>query len=174
MRDITGLGGFTVLGFVLFATVIYLAMNGRARTAFFVGFAVVGGSILSTALKALVDRPRPDMEAVARVFTASFPSGHAAVSAVVYLTLGLLLAEALSSRNARAYFIGLSVLVTVLVGISRIYLGVHFPTDVIAGWALGSAWAFACWVGYTMLFGPQHPGPDQGLRESEMINGSAK
>lgn len=153
MRDVTGLGGFTVLGFVLLATVIYLAMTGKVRTALFVGFAVVGGSVLSTALKALFDRPRPDVEAVSRVFTASFPSGHAAVSAVVYLTLGLLLAEASPSRRVRIYFIGLGGLVTFIVGVSRIYLGVHFPTDVIAGWALGGAWALACWVGYAIIFG---------------------
>jgi undecaprenyl-diphosphatase len=153
MRDITGLGSFTILGFVLVATVLYLVLSGRGKTALFVGFSVVGGTILSTALKILFDRPRPDVEAVARVFTASFPSGHATVSAVVYLTLGLLLAEALPSRRLKVYFIGLGIFMTVAVGISRIYLGVHFPTDVLAGWSLGGAWALACWISYSLLFG---------------------
>lgn len=153
MRDVTGLGSFTILGFVLLATVVYLALSGKGRTALFVGFSVVGGTILSTGFKMLFDRPRPDVEASARVFTASFPSGHATVSAVVYLTLGLLLAEATTDRRVKAYFIGLGVLMTLAVGISRVYLGVHFPTDVIAGWSLGAAWALACWAGYAVLFG---------------------
>jgi undecaprenyl-diphosphatase len=152
MRDITGLGSFTVLGFVLVAAVLYLVLSGQGRTALFVGFSVVSGTILSTGLKIVFDRPRPDVEAVARVFTASFPSGHATVSAVVYLTLGLLLAEALPSRRLKVYFIGLGVFMTVAVGISRVYLGVHFATDVLAGWSLGAAWALVCWIGHSLLF----------------------
>ena len=153
MRDITGLGSFTILGFVLFATILYLALTGKGRTAVFVGFSVIGGTILSTGLKMLFDRPRPDVEAAARVFTASFPSGHATVSAVVYLTQGLLLAEATTDKRMKVYFIVLGVFVTLAVGISRVYLGVHFPTDVLAGWSLGAAWALACWAGYAVLFG---------------------
>ena len=153
VRDVTSLGSFTVLGFVLLVTVLYFALSGKPKTAMFVGFSVVGGTILSTVLKDLFDRPRPDMAAAARVFTASFPSGHATMSAVVYLTLGLLLAEAMPMRRLKAYFVGLGIFMTVVVGVSRIYLGVHFPTDVIAGWSLGAAWALVCWVGYSLLFG---------------------
>jgi undecaprenyl-diphosphatase len=160
VRDVTGLGSFTILGFVLFATVLYFVLLRRYRTALFVGFSVVGGTILSTGLKVLFDRPRPDVEAVARVFTASFPSGHATVSAVVYLTLGLLLAEASTARRLKAYFVGLGIFMTLAVGVSRIYLGVHFPTDVLAGWALGGAWALVCWIGYALLFGHDRPNPD--------------
>lgn len=153
VRDVTSLGSFTVLGFVLLATVVYFALNGRPRTAAFVGFSVVGGTILSSVLKDMFDRPRPEMIDAARVFTASFPSGHATMSAVVYLTLGLLLAEATEARRLKAYFVGLGIFMAVAIGVSRIYLGVHFPTDVIAGWALGGAWALVCWVGYSLLFG---------------------
>ena len=160
MRDVTGLGSITVLGFVLLASVLYLTLSGARRTALFVAFAVSGGAVLSTGLKLLFDRPRPDVEAAARVFSASFPSGHATVSAVVYLTLGLLLAEASRSRRLKAYFITLGLFMTIVVGISRIYLGVHFPTDVLAGWAIGSAWAMACWAGYALLLG-QRPETDR-------------
>ncbi|MBN9315868.1 MAG: phosphatase PAP2 family protein [Devosia sp.] len=153
MRDITGLGSFTVLGLVLVAVVLHLALSGKGRTALFVGFAVIGGTILSTGLKMVFDRPRPDVAAAARVFTASFPSGHATVSAVVYLTLGLLLAEAISQRRLKVYFIGLGVFLTVIVGVSRVYLGVHYPTDVLAGWSLGTAWALISWAGYSLLWG---------------------
>lgn len=153
MRDVTALGSFTVLGFILLVTVIYFAMSGRTRTAAFVGFSVVGGTVLSTLLKEMFDRPRPDMAEAARVFTASFPSGHATMSAVVFLTLGLLLAEATGRRGLQAFFVGLGVFMTIAIGVSRVYLGVHFPTDVIAGWSLGGAWALVCWVGYSLLFG---------------------
>jgi undecaprenyl-diphosphatase len=75
------------------------------------------------------------------------------MSAVVFLTLGLLLAEASNRRRLRAFFIGLGIFMTVAIGISRVYLGVHYPTDVIAGWSLGAAWSLVCWVGYSLLFG---------------------
>ena len=160
MRDITAMGSFTILGFVLIATVIYLALSGKGRSALFVVVAVVGGTIVSTGLKMLFDRPRPDVEAATRVFTASFPSGHATVSAVVYLTLGLLLAEAFSDRPLKTYFIGLGVFITAAVGVSRVYLGVHYPTDVLAGWSIGLAWALVCWTCYAALFRRDQGGTD--------------
>jgi undecaprenyl-diphosphatase len=152
VRDVTALGSFTILGFVLIVVALFLALSGKARTALFVAVCVIGGAIASTVLKAVFDRPRPDVAAATHVFTASFPSGHAALSAVVYLTLALLLAEASPNRALKVYFIGLGVFITFAVGISRIYIGVHYPTDVLAGWSLGAAWALVCWVGYSFLF----------------------
>ncbi len=153
MRDVTAMGSFTILGFILIVTVLFLALSGKGRTALFVTASVIGGTIASTGFKMLFDRPRPDVEAATRVFTASFPSGHATVSAVVYLTLGLLLAEAVTDRRLKVYFVVLGVFVTLCVGISRIYIGVHYPTDVLAGWSLGAAWALICWAVYALLFG---------------------
>ncbi|RYE77539.1 MAG: phosphatase PAP2 family protein [Hyphomicrobiales bacterium] len=153
VRDVTAMGSFTILGFVLIVAVLFLGLSGKGRTAVFVAVSVIGGTIASTGLKLLFDRPRPDVEAATRVFTASFPSGHATVSAVVYLTLGLLLAEATSNRALKLYYIGLGVFITLAVGLSRIYIGVHYPTDVIAGWSLGAAWALVCWASYSVLFG---------------------
>lgn len=143
-RDITALGSIAVLTILVVAVAAHLFLSRKPRTAWFLLFAVVGGTILSTVLKSLFDRPRPDLEAVARVFTASFPSGHAAISAVVYLTLGALLAEITPSWPLKAFYISVAIFLTLIIGLSRVYLGVHYPTDVIAGWSLGAAWALIC------------------------------
>jgi undecaprenyl-diphosphatase len=103
--------------------------------------------LLSSGLKELFDRPRPDLVPHAvQVYTASFPSGHAMLSAVAYLTLGALLARVQAQRRVKAYLLGVSVLLAVLIGVSRVYLGVHWPTDVLAGWCVGAAWAMFCWT----------------------------
>jgi undecaprenyl-diphosphatase len=151
-RDITALGSYSVLGLVVGAVAIYLVMIRRRAAALWLLASVVGGAALSSVLKIGFDRPRPDIVAhVARVFTMSFPSGHAALSAVVYLTLGALLANSAGSRVQRAYFLTLALLLTMLVGITRIYLGVHYPTDVLAGWCFGAAWAILCCLGWFWL-----------------------
>ena len=145
-RDVTALGGHVVLTFVTLATIAYLLMTRKGHAALLVVAAVGGGMLLSTALKMGFERPRPDLVPhAARVYTASFPSGHAMLSAVTYLTLGALLARVQPSRRLKAYLIGLAVILTVFVGASRVYLGVHWPSDVLAGWCVGAAWASFCW-----------------------------
>ena len=155
VRDVTSLGSFTILGFITLVVFLQLLFKGKQQTAWYLLFAVVGGTIISTVLKALFDRPRPDFEAVARVFTASFPSGHATVSAVVFLTVGVMLAEVATNRRLKALYIGGAIFLTIVVGITRIYLGVHYPTDVLAGWLIGSAWAIICWAGAELLLKPR-------------------
>lgn len=144
VRDITALGSFSVLGILTVGVVLHLLLTGAGRTGLLVALSVVGGTILSTGLKALFDRPRPELFDTVHVFTASFPSGHATVSAVVYLTIGALLAERARTWPARLLYLGGAVLLTVLIGVSRVYFGVHYPTDVLAGWSLGGAWALLC------------------------------
>ncbi|TPL26891.1 phosphatase PAP2 family protein [Mesorhizobium sp. BR-1-1-8] len=144
-RDVTSLGSFVFLGFVSVAAVGYLLITGKRRYAVLVAAAVAGGEAISTILKLVFDRQRPDIVHSARVFTASFPSGHAMLSAVTFLTLGALLAKANPNPGVKAYFVSLAVFLTVMVGLSRVYLGVHYPTDVLAGWCVGSAWAILCW-----------------------------
>ncbi|MBY0360968.1 MAG: phosphatase PAP2 family protein [Phreatobacter sp.] len=147
MRDITALGGFAVLTLIVVVTAVYLVLVGKRAAALFVVLAVTGGTLLSHGLKMLFDRPRPDLIPNAPLeLTASFPSGHAMISAVTYLTLGVLLTRLDAPRRVHAYFLAVAVVMTVMIGISRIYLGVHWPTDVLAGWCLGAAWALFCWL----------------------------
>jgi undecaprenyl-diphosphatase len=131
---------------VTVGAVAYLLMARKEATALLVIAAVVGGMMLSTALKLGFERPRPDLvPAGARVYTASFPSGHAMLSAVTYLTLGALLARVERRRRTKAFLLATAVAVVLLVGVSRVYLGVHWPSDVLAGWCVGAAWAALCW-----------------------------
>jgi undecaprenyl-diphosphatase len=147
MRDITSLGSTTVLTIVTLAAVFYLVMDGKRASAALVAIAVSGGAVLSFVLKSGFDRPRPDLVAhLVEVSTLSFPSGHAMGSAVTYLTLGALLARTQPRRRIKIYVLTVAVLLTLMVGISRVYLGVHWPTDVLAGWCAGSAWALICWT----------------------------
>jgi undecaprenyl-diphosphatase len=147
MRDLTALGSTGLLTIITLAVAGFLALDRKSHAAVFVLVAVGGGVLLSTLLKIGFDRPRPDLVPHgAVVYTASFPSGHAMLSAVVYLTLGALLARVQPRRLLKLYLLGLALLLTVAVGASRVYLGVHWPTDVLAGWAVGAAWALLCWA----------------------------
>jgi len=145
--DITALGGGWVLGLTVFAIVGFLFLQGMGRTALFVFIASVGGWVLNGALKELFQRPRPDVVPhLSEVLTLSFPSGHAMSSASVYLTLGALLMRIAERRVTKIYCMAIAALVTVLVGSSRVYLGVHYPSDVLAGWLVGLSWAVLCWI----------------------------
>lgn len=156
MRDFTALGGIGVLTLFTVAAIGYLLLDGKRHAALAVFVAVSGGQFLSTLLKLGFDRPRPDLvpHAVA-VYTASFPSGHSMMSAVTYLTLGAMLARVDARRSHKIYLLGLALLLTLVVGVSRVYLGVHWPSDVVGGWAVGAAWALLCW---TLMRWLQHRG----------------
>ncbi|MFK0691227.1 phosphatase PAP2 family protein [Mesorhizobium sp. IMUNJ 23033] len=147
MRDITSLGSASVLVLITAAVIVYLLMIRRPATALLIFVAVAGGQVLSSLLKAGIDRPRPDLVShLVNETSFSFPSGHAMLSAVTYLTLGSLAARFLHGRTTKIFVLCLAVLTTVLVGISRVYLGVHWPSDVLAGWCAGFAWAMLCWL----------------------------
>ncbi len=147
MLDITALGGRVLLSLVVLFTIGLLLALRRYQTAAFVLAAVVSGMILVETVKLAIGRSRPELAArpavVAPPASASFPSGHSALSAVVYLTLALLVAGRMQGRRVRIYVITSSLVVTFLVGISRLYLGVHYLTDVAAGWLIGLIWALA-------------------------------
>lgn len=144
-RDITALGGYTVLILFTVMAIGYLALLRRWGTAALVLVSVAGGMVVSRGLKALFGRDRPDLvPQLVDVHTLSFPSGHSTLAAVTYLTLGILLASIHASRRLKGYILGCAVVLAVLVGVSRVYLGVHWPTDVLAGWSVGAAWALSC------------------------------
>ncbi|EKV27103.1 PA-phosphatase related phosphoesterase [Caenispirillum salinarum AK4] len=144
-NDITALGGYPVLTLFTLITVGYLLLIRRGGAAALVVAAVGGGMVISQGLKALFDRARPDLVPhLVDVHTLSFPSGHSTLSAVTYLTLGALIAAVQPGRRVKAYVIGVALTLAVLVGVSRVYLGVHWPTDVLAGWSVGAAWALLC------------------------------
>ena len=144
-RDITSLGGATVLTLMTIAVSGFLLIDAKRGAAILVLGSVIGGVLLSSILKLGIDRPRPDLVAhLVEVHTASFPSGHAMLSAVVYLTLGGLLSRVESPRRIKIYVLSVAVILTVLIGVSRVYLGVHWPTDVLAGWCAGATWAVLC------------------------------
>lgn len=146
-RDITSLGSIAVLTLVTLAVIGFLALIRQRAAALLVLVAVGGGTLLSSLLKFGFARPRPELVPHAvQVYTASFPSGHAMLSAVTYLTLGALLTRVQSKRRVKTYLLTFAVILTLLIGLSRIYLGVHWPTDVLAGWCVGSAWAMFCWL----------------------------
>jgi undecaprenyl-diphosphatase len=145
--DITALGSAAALGLVVLSVVGFLWLQGMGRTALFVFVASAGGWSLNSALKVWFQRARPDVVPHLReVLSLSFPSGHAMTSAAVYLTLGALLMRIAQRRATKVYVIGMAMLVTFLVGASRVYLGVHYPTDVLAGWLVGLSWALLCWL----------------------------
>jgi undecaprenyl-diphosphatase len=146
-QDITALGGPTVLGLTVLAVTGYLFLHGLYRNGLFVFVASTGGWVLNSTLKQLFSRTRPDVVPHLReVVSSSFPSGHALTSAAVFLTLGALLMRIAEGRLAKYYCMAIAMFVTFLVGMSRIFLGVHYPTDVVAGWLIGMSWALLCWM----------------------------
>ncbi len=146
-RDATALGGVGAL--MLFAAVVagYLWMDRKRRMALFLLAATSSGLLVSLALKISFSRPRPDVVPhLSHVSTSSFPSGHSMLSAIVYLTLGSLLAASTTRRRLKLYVLTVALFLSALVGLSRVYLGVHYPTDVLAGWMAGIVWAILCWL----------------------------
>jgi undecaprenyl-diphosphatase len=144
-RDLTALGG--IAGLCLLTVIVsgYLLITRKIHAFAFVLAATLGGLTLNGLLKERFDRPRPQVVPhKSQVMTSSFPSGHSLNSAVIYLTLGFLLASLVEKRRLKVYFLCVGLLLTLLVGVSRVYMGVHYPTDVLAGWCAGLAWACTC------------------------------
>ena len=155
-RDLTSLGSPTVVALIAIAAVSYLWIDGKRAAALFVTVSIAGGALLVSLLKFGFARPRPELVShLVDVNSFSFPSGHATMAAVTYLTLGALLARVQQQRSMKLYLLAVASTLVFIVGVTRVYLGVHWPTDVLAGWCLGTAWALGCWLIATWL---QHRG----------------
>jgi undecaprenyl-diphosphatase len=146
--EVTALGsGLVVVMMVLVATA-FLWLSRHRYSVLLLWVAVLGGEVLNGVLKTVFDRPRPHLFAWRTTAAlSSFPSGHAMTSVVVYLTLAYLLARLEPSRTMRRLTLALAVLLVLGIGWSRLYLGVHYPSDVLAGYAAGLAWSTFCALG---------------------------
>lgn len=145
--DITSLGSPTIITLLTVVSAAYLAVVGRKRLSLLVAVSIALGSIVEKLMKIGFDRARPEIVPhFVTVHSLSFPSGHAMLSAITYLTIGALIARTQVNWRVRCFVLGISVMTTVLIGFSRVYLGVHWPTDVLAGWTAGAAWALATWL----------------------------
>ncbi len=147
VRDITALGGVAVLALLTCIVTAYLLVAGYRRAAFWVAASIGLGAVFEEVLKFLFDRARPDIVPhLVPVHSLSFPSAHAMLSAITYLTLGTLVARTEKRLRVRVFVVSVGVFMTLLIGSSRLYLGVHWPTDVLAGWTLGAAWVLLFWL----------------------------
>lgn len=140
--DVSALGGFTLLWAFGVAGVLYLVLRRRRAEAAWLAASLIGSAVINSAMKSLFGRARPDVVPhLAEVSTASFPSGHAMSAAAVYLTLAVMLAETDPRPLGRTFIMAFMSLLVVAIGCTRVYLGVHWPSDVVAGWCFGAAWA---------------------------------
>jgi undecaprenyl-diphosphatase len=147
LLDITALGGPTVIALVVLGVIGFLVLQTRYWTAVFIFMTALSGEAVSFAMKSVFSRPRPGLAPHLReAFSSSFPSGHAMQSAIIYLTLGAMLMRITQGRLTKIYCCTVAMLLTFLVGLSRVWLGVHYPTDVLGGWIVGLFWASLCWL----------------------------
>jgi undecaprenyl-diphosphatase len=162
MMDATALGSPLIIGLVIAGAIGYLWVAGRSRLAWIVGLVVVVGGLFNLGSKYIIDRDRPTVVPHLReVTTPSFPSGHSMMSAIVFMSLGMLLARTMPTPALRAYLLAWGLAIPGLVGMSRVYLGVHYPTDVLAGWTAGLAYALASWL-LAQWFEPRPNSSDKG------------
>lgn len=146
VRDLTALGSATVLILLILLILGDLCLRRHYRIALLIALTTGGGEILNAILKDAFDRARPEESLrLVEVSTSSFPSGHSMAGSIFYLTIGAVLARVTTRRREKSYFMLTAILLTGLTGFSRVYLGVHYPTDVLAGWSAGTAWALLCW-----------------------------
>jgi undecaprenyl-diphosphatase len=146
MLDVTSLGGGTIITLITIFVLGFLILQKRYNTMWLVLAATIGGTLITLGLKEFYGRERPDLiYRLVDVSSLSFPSGHSMMSAVVYLTQAAIIGRIQKNRKIRIYILSVALFLTFIIGLSRVYLGVHYPTDVLGGWTIGLAWASFCW-----------------------------
>jgi undecaprenyl-diphosphatase len=141
-----------VLTLVTVVATLAFAMHRRWRHAGVMAGTILLAQVSSRLLKNLYDRPRPDLAPhMVEVYSASFPSGHSMLSAATYLTLAALIAHLEVKRRAKVLVFVVALLLMAAIGFSRVYLGVHWPSDVAGGWCAGAACALAGWLALMRL-----------------------
>lgn len=154
MRDVTALGGVTVMILVTIVSVLAFLAHRKRWHAAVLAVTVLLADVSSEFLKLLYDRPRPDLVPHGSyVYSASFPSGHSTLSAATFLTLAMLISSLEPNRATKVMVFVVAFMLVLAIGFSRVYLGVHWPSDVLAGWCLGGAWALAAWTALLRLGG---------------------
>jgi undecaprenyl-diphosphatase len=170
MRDITSLGGGTVIALFTLAVAGYLWLRNKYQPLLLLFITVIGGGLLDFGLKVIVDRGRPTIVPhFVNVDPYSFPSGHSLMSMAVYLVLAALLSPQLPDRRARMYVVAVALFLTCIIGVSRVYLGAHYPSDVLGGWALGLAWATLCWLVAWYVERRRTMRPDMSIAEQKEV-----
>lgn len=145
--DLTSLGGISVLTLFAVIVFVFLLIQRKRLSALLLVVGLAGGVGLSEGLKAIFERQRPpEVFQAVDTLNASFPSGHALLSTVFYLTLGVMLTRAFPRTHLKAFVLGAAMVIAILIGLTRVYLGAHWATDVLAGWSVGAAWAMALWL----------------------------
>lgn len=151
-RDVTSLGGPAVVTLAVGASALFLVLSRRIVSAGALILAVGGAVLTEVLLKDTLGRARPDFSPLPEyITTMSFPSGHATMAAAAYLSLGAILAHVQPQRRLKAFVAGTAVVIVLLIGLTRVHLAVHWPSDVLAGWTLGAGWAAACWAALLLV-----------------------
>jgi membrane-associated phospholipid phosphatase len=151
MRVLTWLGSSAVVFPLAIVVAVALLIVHRRWVALFVGLAVGGASLLGVFAKDVIGRDRPPVDIrLQQAHSSSFPSGHSTQAAATYFALAIAVTVLSQSRSLRAVTWTAAMLVGLLVGVSRVYLGMHWATDVLGGWLLGSVWV----AGLTVALAP--------------------
>ncbi|MGE0232655.1 MAG: phosphatase PAP2 family protein [Flavobacteriaceae bacterium] len=166
MVELSALGGYPILVPVALVSVAVLFLLGHRAAALFLLLALGSGTALSTGLKLFFDRARPDLVMhLDKISTASFPSGHATVGMLAWMVLAVVAVRFVPLHRVRVFLLAAAFALAIVIGASRVYLGVHWPSDVLAGWCLGLSWACLCWLAAHHL-GSRRKGPDLGRSET--------
>jgi undecaprenyl-diphosphatase len=168
---LTALGSTVVVVMVVLVATLFLWISRHRWSVALLWTAMLGSAVLSKSLKSMFDRPRPELWERMHAGDASFPSGHAMSAVVIYGTLAYLVARLEKDRTVRRLTLGVAGMVIVLIGLTRLYLGVHYPSDVLAGYVAALSWASFCALGIEAVRYFRHRAWDAAAGERDLERG---